>query len=226
MQEMRQRFLIVLFLLLPLTVFSQRNEDADKLGMALEYFQSSKYHEALLIFQKLADQYRLNPRYMAFIGVCYYYEWDYPNAIKYLDSSIPQLENFSPHERSFYYWANAESHFNLQKYKESIPLYEQMLKLCYENEKPDAYYRLGFSYMFAEDWYPAAYNYQKALDGYLEHRNVEENKARIAQIRNMLNGCREHTAKPITSEELKKESLKSFSPRETVTLPACLKEKF
>lgn len=103
-----------------------------------------------MIMQDLEKQYRLNPRYKAYLGVCYYYEWDYEHANKYLTEAIPQLALFAPHERSFYYWANAESLFYLQKYKEAIPMYEAMLPLCYENEKPDAYYRLGFCHLFME----------------------------------------------------------------------------
>lgn len=102
--------------------------------------------------QELDKHYRLNPRYKAYLGVCYYYEWDYKQAAKYLSAAIPQLGNFSPHERSFYYWANAESLFNLQKCAEAIPFYQAMLPLCYANEKPDVHYRLGFCYLFAEQW--------------------------------------------------------------------------
>ena len=100
---------------------------AEQLSKALDYFTSQKYHECLMIMQELDKHYRLNPRYKAYLGVCYYYEWDYKQAAKYLSAAIPQLGNFSPHERSFYYWANAESLFNLQKYAEAIPFYQAML---------------------------------------------------------------------------------------------------
>lgn len=59
----------------------QQAKDAEQLGKALEYFASQKYHECLLILQGLDKQYRLNPRYKAYLGVCYYYEWDYENAV-------------------------------------------------------------------------------------------------------------------------------------------------
>ncbi len=177
----------------------QRREDADRLGMALEYFQSAKYHESLLLFAQLNQKYRLNPRYKAFTGVCYYYEWDYENAVKYLDEAIPKLKGFAPHERSFYYWADAESHFNLLRYEEALPLYQEMLKLCYLNEKADAYYRMGLCYMFTDQWYEANYNYKLALEHYLKYRNVSVEKARIAQLRNMINGCQAFLPKPVTS---------------------------
>ncbi len=161
--------------------------DSEKLGMALEYFQSRKYHEALLLFEKLDKKYRLNPRFRAYIGVCYYYEWDYEKATAYLDSVIPKLEAFAPQERSFYYFAAAESHFNLKQYEKAMPLYEEMLQLCHDNEKADAYYKIGFIHVFHENWLSALDSLQSALVYYREH--LPNREARIAQIRNMINGC-------------------------------------
>lgn len=166
----------------------QRSADARELGKALEYFAAGKYHEALLIFDKLDGKYRLNPRYMAYIGVCHYYEWNYEKAISYLDKAIPHLVNFSPQERSFYYWANAESHFQLARYHEAIPLYDTMLTLCHDNEKPEAYYRLGFCHLFAEEWQDALRNFQLSLDYYQQYRNTPDSQARITQLRHMIKG--------------------------------------
>ena len=112
--------------------------DKDRLGMALEYFQSGKYHEAILLFGKLDKGYRLNPRFKAYMGVCYFYETDYTNACKCFNEAIPQLESFAPHERSVYYYMAAQSLFMTEKYAEAIPLYESALNVCYENEKGDA----------------------------------------------------------------------------------------
>lgn len=184
-------FACMLALVLVLPVRGQAS-DADRLGMALEYFSSGKYHEALLLFDKLDKKYRLNPRYMAFIGVCCYYEWDYERAVKYLDGALPQLANFAPHERSFYYWADAESHFNLGHYAEALPLYARMLELCYENERPEAYYRVGLCHMFQKDWRLAVDNYRLALRGYERMGDVPEHRARRSQIAHMLNGCLVH----------------------------------
>lgn len=163
-------------------------DDADKLGMALEYFSSGKYHECLLLLQQLDKHYRLNPRYRAYLGVCYYYEWNFEQASKVLDEVMPRLSAFAPHERSFYYWADAESHFNLREYQQAIPLYLDMLTLCHDNEKPDAQCRLGFCYMFAGDYVSARTFYRQALDGYLRYRNTPDEQPRIAQIRHMLRG--------------------------------------
>ena len=163
---------------------------AEQLSKALDYFTSQKYHECLMIMQELDKHYRLNPRYKAYLGVCYYYEWDYKQAAKYLSEAIPQLGNFSPHERSFYFWANAESLFNLQKYAEAIPLYQTMLPLCYANEKPDVHYRLGFCYLFAEQWNEAWNELLQAQEGYLKLRNTPDMQARITQVSHMLDGLK------------------------------------
>ena len=69
MTKLKILTLSLLFLALP--VRAQSPSDSQKLGMALDYFQSGKYHEALLVFQKLGQDYRLNPRFVAYTGVCY-----------------------------------------------------------------------------------------------------------------------------------------------------------
>lgn len=171
----------------------RREADARLLGRALEYFASAKYHEASLILERLDSLYRLNPRYKAYLGVCHYYEWDYERAISCLERSLPYLDDFSPGERSFYYWADAESHFLLGRYAEAIPLYQKMLTLCHENEKPDAYYRLGFCYVFANEWAEASRYLRLSLRYYRQLRNTPDMKARIAQITNMIRGCEEKT---------------------------------
>ena len=197
-------FLGMNLMFVPSLVFAQRNDEAtERLGKALEYFTSQKYHECLMIMQDLEKQYRLNPRYKAYLGVCYYYEWDYEHANKYLTEAIPQLTLFAPHERSFYYWANAESLFNLQKYKEAIPMYESMLPLCYENEKPDAYYRLGFCHLFMENWVCAWNEFLKAQDAYQKYRDTPDMQARIIQVSHMLDGLKPKVIGIVISDLLK-----------------------
>ena len=175
-----------------------KRADAELLGKALDYFSSQKYHESLLLLQDLDKKYRLNPRYKAYLGVCYYYEWDYEKAVKNLSIAIPQLINFSPQERSFYYWAEGESYFNLQAYQKAIPSYLSMLPLCHANEKADAYYRLGFCYMFLEDWGNAWVYFRQASKEYTEHRDEEEVKVRLRQISNMLKGIEPKVAMQIS----------------------------
>ena len=68
---------LLLFLTCSVSASAQKSKDAEELGKALEYFTSAKYHEALLIFQRLDKEYKLNERFKAYIGLCYYHDWDY-----------------------------------------------------------------------------------------------------------------------------------------------------
>ena len=128
-----------------------RKADAEQLARALDYFSSEKFHECLVLLQPLNRRYKLNPRYRAYLAVCLYYEWEYDEAVKLFDEVIPLLQGVAPHELSLYYWMDAESYFVLQQYDRALPLYEKMLPLCSDNEKPDAYYRLGFCHLFAAE---------------------------------------------------------------------------
>lgn len=128
-----------------------RKADAEQLARALDYFSSEKFHECLVLLQPLNRRYKLNPRYRAYLAVCLYYEWEYAEAIRLFDEVIPLLQGVAPHELSLYYWMDAESYFALQQYDRALPLYEKMLPLCRDNEKPDAYYRLGFCHLFAAE---------------------------------------------------------------------------
>ena len=197
---MKNKYLIILCIIGGLlfcnTTYAQRPQkrntspDVERLGRALEYFTSEKYHECLLILSDLDEHYELNSRFRAFLGVCYYHEWEYEKACSYLDEVLPLLESVAPQERSFYYFANGESHFNLQQYKEAIPQYQEQLKLCHNDEKGDAYYRLGFCYMFLNEWTLALNNFELSLSSYKQYLNNEEHKARISQIEKMIKGCK------------------------------------
>lgn len=206
---------------------SDRKADAELLARALDYFSSEKFHECLILLQPLNRRYKLNPRYRAYLAVCLYYEWEYAEAIRLFDEVIPQLQGVAPHELSLYYWMDAESYFALQQYTRALPLYERMLPLCRDNEKPDAYYRMGFCHLFAaeasgssektssersgssekyssersgssektsesslEERKKAKECFELSLQGYLKYRNTPEDKARIAQIRNMIGGLK------------------------------------
>lgn len=186
--------LVMLLFLSILPSFAQRGtssastqSDAEALGRAIEYFQSGKYHESLVLFTQLDKSYKLNPRFQAYIGVCYFYEWEYEKTIEYIDTLLPRLDVFAPHERSLYYFACAESHFNLAHYEQAIPLYEQFLLLCYDNEKPDALFRLGFCHMFTYD-NASAYEYFKAAEIYFSRYRSSDEQGRLAQTRQMIKG--------------------------------------
>ncbi len=169
--------------------------DVERLGRALDYFTSGKYHECLLILSDLDEHYELNSRFRAFLGVCYYYEWEYEKACLYLDEVLPQLQGVAPQERSFYYFANGESHFNLQQYEQAITQYDEQLKVCHADEKGDAYYKLGFCYMFLNEWPLAMEHFEQSLTYYQQYLNNEANKARITQIQKMIKGCKKRVEK-------------------------------
>ena len=190
-----------------------RKADAEQLARALDYFSYEKFHECLVLLQPLNRRYKLNPRYRAYLAVCLYYEWEYAEAVRLFDEVLPQLQGLAPHELSLYYWMDAESYFALQQYDRALPLYEKMLPLCRDNEKPDAYYRMGFCHLFAaeasgasssekasgssessgssaEERKKAKECFELSLEGYLKYRNTPNEKARIAQIRHMLGGLK------------------------------------
>ena len=190
-----------------------RKADAEQLARALDYFSSEKFHECLVLLQPLNRRYKLNPRYRAYLAVCLYYEWEYDEAVKLFDEVIPLLQGVAPHELSLYYWMDAESYFALQQYDRALPLYGKMLPLCRDNEKPDAYYRLGFCHLFAaessgasssekasgssessgssaEERKKAKECFELSLEGYLKYRNTPNEQARIAQIRHMIGGLK------------------------------------
>ena len=177
---------------------SDKKADAELLARALDYFSSEKFHECLVLLQPLNRRYKLNPRYRAYLAVCLYYEWEYAEAIRLFDEVIPLLQGVALHELSLYYWMDAESNFALQQYDRALPLYEKMLPLCRDNEKPDAYYRLGFCHLFAvessgssaEERKKAKECFELSLEGYLKYRNTPNEKARIAQIRHMIGGLK------------------------------------
>lgn len=181
-------------LAVPLTAVADE-PDGKTLERAIDYFAGGKYHEALILFTRLDSRYNLNPRFKAYIGVCHYHEWNYEEACRYLDPVIDDLEVYAPHERSVYYLADAESHFQLQQYKEAVPLYERQLLVCYDNEKGDALYRLGFCHMFLSAWQNAVDCFTSAKDYYLRF-NPGNDAARLAQIDKMIAGCEAELRKP------------------------------
>lgn len=220
----------VLSVACPFAALAQQSEGSERLGMALEYFQTGKYHEALIIFQKLDKQYKLNPRFRAYIGLCYYYEWDYKTAVKYFDKVLPLLGGLAPHELSVYYYAAGESYFQMQQYAKALPYYEKDLTVCYNQEKGDVCYRIGLCHMFAGEWQKAYDSYSAAETYYTEYRDTKPLEARLTQIENMKNGCMNGISKNIDKERSRMlngsdttvrdddADGKDFSPWESITL--------
>ena len=220
----------VLSVACPFAALAQQSEGSERLGMALEYFQTGKYHEALIIFQKLDKQYKLNPRFRAYIGLCYYYEWDYKTAVKYFEKVLPLLGGLAPHELSVYYYAAGESYFQMQQYAKALPYFEKDLTVCYNQEKGDVCYRIGLCHMFAGEWQKAYDSYSAAETYYTEYRDTKPLEARLAQIENMKNGCMNGISKNIDKERSRMlngsdttikdndADSKGFSPWESITL--------
>lgn len=122
---------------------SNQLDSKEQLSRAIEYFQSGKYHEALLLFNILSKEYTLNYRFQAYIGVCNFYDRNYEQTIAIFDSIMPRLDKFAPHEQSIYYYCAAESNYQLKHYAESLRLFEHQFLLCFNNEKGDALLRIG-----------------------------------------------------------------------------------
>ena len=186
-----RRLLLILLCFVSVSAFSQgKKADTEALGRALEYFQSQKYHEALLIFQRLDQSYKLNARYKAYIGLCYYYDWDYKKATEYFDTFLPKLSMLAPEERALYYYADGESHFQLGHYDQAIVLFQSALALCHDRDKGDSWFRIGFCYYFLQQPALAQGCFLVAEYYYATFRNSPDLQARRQQMAHMMRGLR------------------------------------
>lgn len=194
-----RRLLLILLCFVSVSAFSQgKKADTEALGRALEYFQSQKYHEALLIFQRLDQSYKLNARYKAYIGLCYYYDWDYKKATEYFDTFLPKLSTLAPEERALYYYADGESHFQLGHYDQAILLFQSALALCHDRDKGDSWFRIGFCYYFLQQPALAQGCFLVAEYYYATFRNSPDLQARRQQMAHMMRGLRpEIVLKPL-----------------------------
>lgn len=194
-----RRLLLILLCFVSVSAFSQgKKADTEALGRALEYFQSQKYHEALLIFQRLDQSYKLNARYKAYIGLCYYYDWDYKKATEYFDTFLPKLSMLAPEERALYYYADGESHFQLGHYDQAILLFQSALALCHDRDKGDSWFRIGFCYYFLQQPALAQVCFLVAEYYYATFRNSPDLQARRQQMTHMMRGLRpEIVLKPL-----------------------------
>lgn len=194
-----RRFLLILLCFVSVSAFPQgKKADTEALGRALEYFQSQKYHEALLIFQRLDQSYKLNARYKAYIGLCYYYDWDYKKATEYFDTFLPKLDMLAPEERALYYYADGESHFQLGNYNQAILLFQSALALCHDRDKGDSWFRIGFCYYFLQQPALAQGCFLVAEYYYATFRNSPDLQARRQQMTHMMRGLRpEIVLKPL-----------------------------
>lgn len=196
-------FLSICFISCSLICTAQ-TADKDMLSKANEYFLSQKYHEALLSYQALEKRYKLTPRYKAQMALCHYKIQNYEDALKLFEESIPELEPFSPHERATYYYACAECYFILaqeednqidkrqngeknEKYDTAAKFYRMAISVCYDKEKGDVYFKLGFCNLLNEEIDSAITNFNSAMSFYEKYGSMDESTSfRKKQTERML----------------------------------------
>ena len=70
-QNHRSIILLLLVLAFTQTSYSQTKydniSDKDKLNKAVDYFQSGKYHESIILFKQLEKRFNLNYRFRAYM---------------------------------------------------------------------------------------------------------------------------------------------------------------
>lgn len=167
----------------------------EQLTKALEYFQGGKYHEAILCFTKLQKRYRLNPRFKAYLGMCYYKEGMYEEAVENLKEGIPALSSYSPKEQAVYSYYCAESLFEMGDYTESLHYYDLTLSNVQGNDRADVLFHTAFAYYLRDGVTPKT---APQLITYLTEAltlyeanvstSTELQHARLQQTRTMLAG--------------------------------------
>lgn len=197
----RYLILIILISFLPLTHFGKGNaggentSSQEQLTKALEYFQGGKYHEAILCFTKLQKRYKLNPRFLAYLGMCYYKEGMYEEAIENLREGIPALSSYSPKEQAVYSYYCAESLFEMGEYTESLHYYNLTLSNVQGNDRADVLFHTAFAYYLRDgaspDNAPQLITYLSEAQSLYEANtssSTELQHARLQQTRTMLAG--------------------------------------
>lgn len=167
-----------------------KKQDAELLGKAMDYYNGGKYHESILAFEKLSKSYRLTARIKACLGMSYFKERQYEEAVEILKPVIPELTAFSPKEQAVYAYSCAESLFYLERYSEAIEYYNKALPMTEERDRGDVLYHLAFSYFKLDNYQMALDNFNDSIvvyEQYATDSNDTLHKARIAQIKNMTN---------------------------------------
>lgn len=166
---------------------TQAQSDKELLTKAIDYFCSQKYHEALLIFNRLEKTHKLSARLRAYKGVCQYKEGNYPDAVTTLSGILTELEQYPPHEQAVYCYSCGESCFQQSKYTDAIPYFEKALAVSLENNKAEICYRLGFSNYMLGDELKAMKWFSSADSLYSKTHHDEITHAHQAQNKHMLN---------------------------------------
>ncbi len=188
-------FLLVMCILsfIPKVLLAQdKKQDSELLGKAVEYYQGQKFHECILMFEKLQKHYRLNPRHMAYLGYCYYKEQKYEDAVRYLSKAIPELQAYSPKEQAIFLYSCGESYFHLGNYKDSRTYYDKSLPFVEGNDKADVLYHTAFGYYLEENLKEAIPLFEEAIVLYKKTSQPADviHNARCRQAEIMKNGIK------------------------------------
>ncbi len=191
---MKKRLILLLLCIWGLAQASDQETDTQRLERAVSYFQGGKYHEAMVLFEQLDAKYSLNPRFYGFLGVCYYHERLYEEAAAVLDKYMDKLEVFAPSERAVYYFTGGDSHFKEGDYETAVGYFEKALSLCYENEKPEIYYKLAYSHLRMDDTETANVLFKEAEDYYALYHTIPKLSARISEMQGIVDDCERELA--------------------------------
>lgn len=194
---LRYTMRIVVAFILTLTASSMdargNSKEVELLGKAIEYFQGGKYHESILAFEKLNKSYKLSPRFMAYLGMSYYKEMQYEDAVRYLTKCLPEMKAYSPYEQAVYTYSCAESLFQLERYTESIKYYELALPLVSGNDRGDVLFHNAFAhYLTQGNTDEVVRLFSEALEAYKASTDTATSLqvARLRQTETMLRGLK------------------------------------
>lgn len=165
--------------------------DRERLGKAIEYFQTGKYHEAMLLFSYLNEHHRLSARTIAYLGVSCYYDGEYAEACKYLDQTADKISVYAPQERLVYYRCNADAHYRQEQYAEAIGMYERCCLVGDIASRQDSAYHIALCYIALKQWSQASEWLHTSL-AYLEAMPTNKDTvAKTQSIREAMEMCRQ-----------------------------------
>lgn len=188
----------LLCLLVIVAAAAPKTKPQELLTKATEYFQGGKYHEAIINFEKLQQDYTLTPRYLAYLGFAYYKESNYEDAAKTLfpllrdTTSQSTLTALSPKEQAIYLYACGESLFHIGNYTTSLDIHTRMLPLVSGCDKGDVLFHIGMAHYMQGNYADAIPPLEEALSLYKTHTTAGDDlhKARLNQIDKMLPGLK------------------------------------
>lgn len=185
---MRHLLSVLLLTIFFLNAEAQTDNSKLRLEKAKEYFADEKYHESLIEFLKLDEEYNLSTHYYAYMALCFYKENDFEKACQYYDKARKYIDVCAPNERSLYLYTLGDSYFKLQKYNEARNCFEKMLDICHNTEKSDVYYHIGFCLFFIGEQEGALHSFRMSLKYYKDFPHATGTTARISQLGKMIGG--------------------------------------